>query len=165
MGVSLWIIYWLDSGTRHSCAQLWNSSYKLAATHSLKKYVVDLNSQALFWVSWEYNLRNLVLSNNSAQIFQSSKFLKAMLCSLLSGGSIFACISGCMSPVLSLLFVFVVLCQCVLFCGMFSYLVPFNCQFSVAVEQKELGLEAENRELLAFRRKNLFQVNRTISHV
>lgn len=51
------------------------------------------------------------------------------------------------------------------FCAVFSYLVPFNCQFSVAVEQKELGLEAENRELLAFRRKNSFQVNGTISHV
>lgn len=51
------------------------------------------------------------------------------------------------------------------FYGEFSSLVPFNCWFSVAVEQKELGLEAENRELVSFRRKNLFQVNGTISHV
>lgn len=60
----------------HSCAPLWNSSYKPATTHRLKKCVVHLNSQALFCVCWEDNLCDLVLSNNSAQIFQSTKLVK-----------------------------------------------------------------------------------------
>lgn len=81
----------------------------------LKKSVADLNSEALFCVCWEYSLGNLVLSSNSAHIFQSSKSLNTTPCSLSTRGSIFACISDSMNPVLSLLFIFVVLCRCVLF--------------------------------------------------
>lgn len=45
-----------------------------------------------------------------------------------------------------IIYIFCALSVCT-FCGESSSLVPFSCLFSVAVEQEELGLEAENREL------------------